>query len=259
MIFNNDNVLNDLTDFCKYLTTESTKIIQSYYRQKFIVNEKDDNSPVTIADKKTEEKLTELILKEFPEHGILGEEFGVTNKNSDYQWILDPIDGTKSFISGIPLFTTLIGLTKKKKPILGVIHQPITHEFLIGDNNKAFLNDQQVHVRNNKLSNATLLTTDVQDIYKLHSKQNFEKLLSQVKMFRTWGDAYGYFLLATGYADVMIDAEMSIWDIIALVPIIQGAGGCITDYQGNDPIKGNSIVASSKENHSEIIQILNNR
>ncbi len=250
--------IKDLTPFLNLLAKESSIIIKKYFRTEFNIESKSDFSPVTIADKLAEEKMRELIQKEFPSHGIIGEEFGNENADAEYVWVLDPIDGTKSFISGALSFGTLIALLKNGKPILGVINHPILNEFLIGDNEKAFLNDNQVKIRNcNSISEATLLTTDHLNINKYQNKNGFEKLLTKVKLYRNWGDCYGYYLLATGFADIMIDPIMSVWDSIALIPIINGAGGKITDYQGNDPIIGNSIVASNKVIHSEVIRFLN--
>jgi histidinol phosphatase-like enzyme (inositol monophosphatase family) len=244
--------------FAKYLAEESGKIIRSYFRTEFNIESKADLSPVTIADKKTEEKLRELIMKEFPTHGILGEEFGKHNADAEYQWILDPIDGTKSFICGAQSFGTLIALLKNGQPIFGVINQPILKEFLVGDNNTAELNDKLVKVRPcDSLDKTVLLTTDHRYIAKYQNGEKFDELIKKVKLYRNWGDCYGYYLVATGYADVMIDSIMSVWDYMALIPIIRGAGGVITDYQGNDPVNANSIIAASPEIHSQIIKALN--
>ena len=139
--------LNELKNFCKILSDESGKVIKNYFRSEINVEEKSDESPVTIVDKKAEEVMRSLIEKEFPQHGILGEEFGKTNPDAEYQWILDPIDGTKSFITGTVTFGTLIAVTKNSNPILGVINQPILNEFLIGDNSNAELNGNRVRVR----------------------------------------------------------------------------------------------------------------
>ena len=250
--------LQYLIPFLQLLSIESSKIIKKYFRQPLSVENKSDYSPVTIADKLAEEKMREIIVKEFPSHGIIGEEFGNHNPDAEYVWVLDPIDGTKSFISGALSFGTLIALMKNGKSIIGVINHPILNEFLIGDNKLAFLNDSQVKIRNcNSISEATLLTTDHLNIQKYQNKNGFENLTTKVKLYRNWGDCYGYYLLATGFADIMIDPIMSIWDSMALIPIINGAGGAITDYQGNDPTIGNSIVASSKEIHSAVIKLLN--
>ncbi|MFZ2323487.1 MAG: histidinol-phosphatase [Ignavibacteriaceae bacterium] len=250
--------LNELTPFLKLLANQSSKIIREYFRTNVRVESKADFSPVTIADKKVEEIMRELIIKEFPDHGIIGEEFGNINDAAEYVWVLDPIDGTKSFISGALSFGTLIALLKNGRPVIGVINQPILNDFLVGDNTFAKLNDQLVHVRKcDELSEAVLLATDHFDIGKYHNQQKFDELAKKVKLYRNWGDCYGYYLLATGFADIMIDPIMSVWDSMALIPIIKGAGGIITDYQGKDAVKGNSIVASNPELHSAVINFLN--
>ncbi|MBS4036177.1 MAG: histidinol-phosphatase [Ignavibacterium sp.] len=245
-------------DFSNHLAQVSGKIIRQYFRKKVTVDSKNDFSPVTITDKKSEELMREEILKHFPDHGIIGEEFGNHNTDAEYVWVLDPIDGTKSFISGALTFGTLIALLQNGKPILGVINQPIINEFLIGDNGEAKLNDAKVTVRScDKISDAVLLTTDHFNIGKYQDQNKFDALAKKVKLYRHWGDCYGYLLLASGYADIMIDPIMNLWDSMALIPIIRGAGGIISDYQGNDPVKGNNIVASSPAIHAEIIKTLN--
>jgi myo-inositol-1(or 4)-monophosphatase len=253
------NELKDFKNFCHLLTKASSEVIKKYFRTSFQIETKEDNSPVTIADKKAEEAMRELILKHFPDHGIFGEEFGETNKDAEYVWILDPIDGTKSFIYGAYSFGTLIALLKNGNPILGVYNHPILNDFLIGDNFESRINDEITFVRNcDSLKNAVLLTTDHLNIEKYQNEEKFYKLIKKVKLYRNWGDCYGYYLLATGYADIMIDPIMSKWDLLPLIPIIKGAGGVITDYNGNDPVKGNSIIAASKKIHFEVIGILNN-
>ncbi len=252
--------MNEFKSFAKFLADESGKVINNYYRTSFQIDTKSDESPVTIADKKAEEIMRELIMKEFPDHGILGEEFGIHKENAEYQWILDPIDGTKSFICGTPTFGTLIALTKNNEPVLGVINQPVLNEFLIGDNFSAELNNSKVQLRNcNKIEDAVLLTTDHLNIEKYQNIDSFNNLTHKVKLYRNWGDCFGYYLVATGFADIMIDPIMSIWDTMALIPVIKGAGGVITDYYGNDAVKGNSTVAASKEIHAEVIRILNGK
>jgi len=250
--------LHYLTPFLQLLSNESAIIIKKYFRNTVSVESKLDSSPVTIADKSAEERMREIINKEFPLHGIIGEEFGNQNPDAEYVWVLDPIDGTKSFISGALSFGTLIALLKNGKPIIGVINHPILDEFLTGDNQNCFLNDHKVKIRKcSAINQATLLTTDHLNIDKYQNQNKFDELTKIVKLYRNWGDCYGYYLLASGFADIMIDPIMSVWDSMALIPIINGAGGIITDYQGNDPVIGNSIVASNKEIHSEVIRILN--
>lgn len=250
--------LDELKKFARYLAQISTGVIREYFRLPISVDRKSDASPVTIADKKAEEVMREAIMKEFAQHGIIGEEFGEHPAQSEYTWVLDPIDGTKGFICGTVNFGTLIALLKNGEPILGVFNQPILNEFLLGDNNAAKLNNVNVRMRNcEKLSDAVLLTTDYLNVEKYQDVLKFNNLIHKVNYFRGWGDCYGYYLLATGFADIMVDPIMSFWDIAAIVPIIKGAGGVITDYHGNDPLKGKSIIAASREIHSKIIRELN--
>ena len=250
--------LDRFKTFAKHLADISGSIISSYFRTHVSVDSKSDSSPVTVADKKAEEIMREEIISEFPNHGVVGEEFGEYNSTAEYKWILDPIDGTKSFISGTVTFGTLIALVKNEEPILGVINQPVLGEFLIGDNNSCELNGVKTAVRNlENLSEATLLTTDHLNIKKYQDIKKFENLLEKVKLYRNWGDCYGYYLLATGYADIMIDPIMNIWDLMALIPVLRGAGGIITDYHGDNPLKGDSIIASSPALHKQVIDILN--
>lgn len=250
--------LSEAKEFIRHISILSGAIIKKYFRTKIDVNEKQDLSPVTIADKKAEELMREEIMKNFPDHGIIGEEFGTHNENAKYKWILDPIDGTKSFICGTVEFGTLIALTENNRPILGGFNQPILNEFLLGDNRICTLNGEKVSVRNTyDLSNVVLLTTDHKNIKQYQDINKFNKLIDKVKLYRNWGDCYGYYLLATGFADIMIDPIMSIWDLMSLIPIVNGAGGVITDYHGNDAATGNSIIASTSEKlHKEILSIL---
>jgi myo-inositol-1(or 4)-monophosphatase len=251
------NLQNDLISFIKFLALESGKIIKSYFRIPVDIDLKEDNSPVTIADRKAEEYLRESIMKEFPDHGILGEEFGEINPVAEYKWVLDPIDGTISFICGTPLFGTLIALLKNGEPVLGLINLPVLNELVIGDNTTTTLNDKKVEVREcTKISDAVLLTTDIKSFGK-DSYKGFDSLVSKAKMIRSWGDCYGYYMVASGYADIMVDPVMSVWDKMALIPIIRGAGGIITDINGHDPLEGKSIIASSAGIYSEVIKIIN--
>lgn len=250
--------LKDFLNFSKYLSKISGEVIKTYFRKQISIETKSDDSPVTIADKKAEEIMREAIMNEFPEHGIVGEEFGSYQESASYKWILDPIDGTKSFICGSVIFGTMIALLKDDNPILGVINQPILNEFLTGNNFFANLNGKEVTMREcNNFSDAVLLTSDHLNIEKFRNIKKFDNLIRKVKIYRAWGDCYGYYLLATGFADIMIDPIMSIWDMAALIPIIKGAGGIITDYYGNEPLTGNSIIAAHPNIHTDLIKILN--
>jgi histidinol phosphatase-like enzyme (inositol monophosphatase family) len=252
--------LKEILPFVELLADKSADVIKAFFKAQINVESKSDLSPVTIADKKAEELMREMIMREFPAHGIIGEEFGNHNIGAEYVWVLDPIDGTKSFISGALSFGTLIALVKNGSPILGVINHPILNEFLIGNNSVAKLNNREVKIRScSKISDALLLTTDHFNIGKYKNQKNFDNLATKVKLYRNWGDCYGYYLLASGFADIMIDPIMNVWDSMALIPIIKGAGGIISDYEGNDAIKGNSIVAANPVLHPIVINLLNSK
>ncbi|HOJ37529.1 MAG TPA: inositol monophosphatase family protein [Ignavibacteriales bacterium] len=250
--------MKEIKEFIELLAKESGNIIKKYYRTNVSIETKSDASPVTIADKETEEKIRELIMKHFPEHGILGEEFEEHNPNAEYKWIIDPIDGTKSFITGIPLFTTLIALTYRNEPIWGAIHQPILNELMIGNNQTTTFNGNIVKVRNlTNLEECTLLSTDMNNFKIYHNIEKFLKLTEKVKIYRTWGDGYGYLLLSAGYADIMIDPIMNIWDVMAVIPVVRGACGIITDYYGNTETNWENVIAcNNKELLHEIVKIL---
>lgn len=250
--------MQEYVDFTKQLAKASGDIINSYFRKDINIETKSDDSPVTVADKKAEEAMREMIMKAFPEHGIIGEEFGNHNEDAEYQWVLDPIDGTKSFITGTFLFGTLIGLMKDRQPILGAIHHSVTSHLLIGTGGETRLNGNIVKVRpNDKLRNATLLYTDSMDIGKYQNGIAFQQLMGHTWLNRTWGDCHGYFLVATGYADIMIDPIMNLWDIVALIPVIEGAGGTITDWNGGSPLDGNGVIATNGDLHEQVLRALN--
>lgn len=219
---------------------------------------KADHSPVTVADRGAEEIMRGLISKRYPGHGVVGEEFGSDNPDAEFVWVLDPIDGTKSFVSGVPLFGTLIGLLYQGQPVLGCIHQPILGQLMIGDNATCFLNGQATRTRSiTRIEESTLLTSDPAVILRQPECRGFNGLMERAFLTRTWGDCYGYLLVASGRADVMYDPLMHLWDIAALVPIIRGAGGVISDSKGGPAYPADSIVASANpELHRQVIDAL---
>lgn len=223
------------------------------------VETKADESPVTRADRGAEELLRGLIETRFPHHGIIGEELGNDRPDAEWVWVLDPIDGTKSFVTGVPLFGTLIALLHHGQPVLGCIHQPILRQLMIGDGRTTMLNGRPSHCRpTQRLEEATVLTSDPFNPAKYQNGTAFEALTRRARLVRTWGDAYGYLLLASGWADVMCDPIMNPWDIAALVPIIRGAGGQITDWNGNQPYPAESTVASATQGlHDTVLAGLN--
>lgn len=248
----------DLMAFCKKLADASSEIIRKWYRAGYQVELKADASPVTIADRGAEEIMRQLIMREFPSHGILGEEFGRHQPDADYQWVLDPIDGTKAFVSHSYLFGTLIALLHKGRPILGVINNPLVQDFLIGNGQQAWLNGQPVQVRPcARVEEAILLATSHWNVRNHQNGAAFEALTQRVQRYNNWGDCHGYYLLAIGGADIMLDPILELWDLMALIPIIEGAGGRITSWQGGDPVAGKSAVATAGGIHEEVVRLLN--
>lgn len=249
---------DELIPFLRQLAQISATVIRQYYRADYTVEYKADESPVTIADRLAEELMREEISREFPDHGVLGEEFGHSNPTARFQWVLDPIDGTKNFVAGSYLFGTLIALTDNGRPVLGVINQPIMDDFLVGNGQQAWLNQRPVAVRPcTSIEQAVMLNTLHWHVEELHDGKAFERLTRRVQRYNNWGDCHGYYLVATGGADIMTDPIMNPWDLMALIPIIQGAGGRITDWQGGDPVTGNGIVATGGAIHDQVIRLLN--
>lgn len=228
-----------------------------YFKQNVEVISKDDDSPVTIADRETEQIIREEILKRFPDHGIIGEEYGKTNEDSNIKWVLDPIDGTKSFIHGIPFYTTLIGVLVDDKPQVGIIYAPALEELCaaaIGEG--ATLNGDPCQVRKTgKLEDATLLVTEIFRFKEMGQQEIFEELMTKTKLHRTWGDAYGHMMVATGRADLMYDPELNIWDAAALLPVMQEAGGVFSDIEGNETIFSGNGFSTNKALFPEVMKI----
>lgn len=248
----------ELLEFSHLLADVSGGVIRHYYRTGYDVDLKADESPVTVADRRAEEVMRELIAREHPDHGVLGEEYGDYRPDAHYRWVLDPIDGTKAFVSGTYLFGTLIALLKDGRPALGVIHQPVVGDLLIGTGEQAWLNGRPVHTAPcTRIEDAIVSTTDHWQVYREQNGAAFEALTKRARRYQNWGDCHGYFLVATGGIHVMGDPIMNTWDIMALIPILEGAGGCITDWHGGDPVLGNSIVATCGPIHDEVIAALN--
>ena len=251
----------DLTPYRTFLTELALKsgdfLRPHFFNPALAVEFKSDASPVTAADKGAEQLLRELILKKFPAHGIIGEEFDNVNAGAEFTWVLDPIDGTKSFITGVPLWGTLIALLHNGQPVLGAIHQPILNQLMIGDGKTTTLNDRPVRVRDcTLLDHATLLTSDPLNPAKYQNGAAYDALAKRVRLVRTWGDCYGYLLLASGRADIALDPIMNPWDIAALVPVVRGAGGIITDWEGGAAYPAESTIATAPGLHAQVLGAL---
>jgi histidinol phosphatase-like enzyme (inositol monophosphatase family) len=244
--------------FLKELLAASGNVIAHYYHKRnYRIEQKSNNTPVTMADQESEQVIRSMIEKRFPDHGIIGEEYGEQAPNAEYVWVIDPIDGTLAFIHGVPLFTTLIALLKNGRPILGAIHQPIANLICEGDNNNAWLNDEEIRMRlPSSIAEATMIATDVVNVWKRNVQPGFMDLLTKVKLFRTWGDGFGYILMASGQADIMLDAKMAPWDLLPVIPVVRGAGAEITTFSGEDPVTGDCAITAHPSLHSEVMRII---
>ncbi|HEU0118630.1 MAG TPA: histidinol-phosphatase [Alphaproteobacteria bacterium] len=231
-----------------------------YFRQNIPVDDKADKSPVTQADREIEQRLRELIKKTFPTHGIIGEEFGKENESAEFVWVIDPIDGTKSFITGRPLFGTIIGLMHNGKPAVGLIDQGYTKERWFGITGQfAKHNGKPIKIAPpRKLDQARLYTGSI----SMFDDENFENYLAlcrAAKLTQYSTDCYAYGLLAMGWADIVVEQKLGLYDVAGVVPIITGAGGVMTDWDGNAidaSFKGKAVAASSKELAGEALALL---
>jgi histidinol-phosphatase len=226
----------DFRAFIDELATISGDAIRPFFRTSLGVEDKSRGGafdPVTAADRAAEAAMRAMIRNQFPAHGIIGEEFGAERADAELVWVLDPIDGTKSFISGVPLFGTLIALVERGVPVLGVIDQPISRERWVGARGlRSTLNGAPISTRAcPALGSATLFAT-TPDMFRAADADAFQRLKSAVKLARFGGDCYAYGLLAAGFIDLVVEASLKPYDFAALVPVIAGAGGSMTDWRG---------------------------
>lgn len=215
------------------LADAARAIITPAYRTPLTVEDKPDSTPVTAVDRAVETELSRLITLAFPEHGVIGEETPPHQPEAEYVWVIDPIDGTKAFVCGIPLFGTLIALTHRGAPILGVIDQPVSRERWLGARGRpTTFNGAPVASRDcPELQQARLCATSP-EMFAGDAGARFRRLADQVKMTRYGTDCYAYGLLASGFVDLVVEADLSPYDYLAHAPIIQGAGGVVTDWEG---------------------------
>ena len=217
--------------------------------------------PVTEADRAAEQAIRAIISSEFPEHGIVGEEFGTEREESSHNWVIDPIDGTRAFISGLPLWGTLVGLTIDSRAVAGMMAQPFTGELFYADGNGASYEGpdgkRQLAARNTvELTEATLCTTSP-TLFDSSRRPLYERVETSVRLARYGTDCYAYCMLAAGNVDLVIESGLQPYDIVALIPIIEQAGGVITTWTGARPEQGGDIVAAATaELHAQALALL---
>jgi inositol-phosphate phosphatase/L-galactose 1-phosphate phosphatase/histidinol-phosphatase len=235
-------------------------VIRRYFRTPVSVDTKADESPVTIADRETETAMRALIDKRRPQDGILGEEHGRQRLDAEYLWVIDPIDGTKAFITGMPVFGTLIGLLHRGKPVLGIIDQPILRERWLGIAGQATtMNAKPIATRPCPSLDKAFLYSTAPDMFKGDDAIAYERVKSKVRQPRFGGDCYAYGLLTMGFADLVIEASLQPYDYCAVIPVVEGAGGVITDWQGKTltiDSDGRVVAAGDRAAHSAALQAL---
>ena len=242
----------DLTAFMETLARQSGEAILPFFRTRLNVQDKNMGGvfdPVTEADRAAETVIRRHIRNAFPTHGILGEEFADENLDAEYVWVLDPIDGTRAFICGLPVWGTLIGLMRHGNPVLGVMHQPYTGEMFVGDGARAEIKGprgaRELRVRIcETLDEAHLMTTDPR-LFKGVESAAYQRVEDRVKLTRYGADCYAYAMLAAGQVDLVIESGLKPYDIVALIPIIEGAGGVITTWDGQSARHGGQIIAAA--------------
>ena len=254
----------DFTAFIGRLATASGETILPFFRTSLSIDNKStahDFDPVTEADRAAEAVMRRLIKANFPQHGIVGEEFGNEREDAEYVWVLDPIDGTKSFISGFPIWGTLIALLHKGTPVFGMMHQPFIGERFSGDSGSALYRgpsgERKLSVRRcASLQDATLFTTSPL-LMGAEDRAAFGRVEEAVRLTRYGGDCYAYCMLASGFVDIVVEANLKPYDIVALVPIIEGAGGIVTNWEGGPAAPGGRIIAAGDRRlHAEAIGLL---
>lgn len=249
-----DGELRALLDFAVEIAWHAGQCTLGHYQTDLATETKPDASPVTLADRGAERIARAMIERRFPADGILGEEFGAVRPDAPRRWIIDPIDGTRSFVRGVPLYGVMVALEQEGESRIGVIHLPALRETVAAARGMGcFWNGRRAHVSEvARLDAALLLTTDEANIERHGRGAGWKRLVGSGAIARTWGDCYGYALVATGRAEAMLDPVLSIWDAAALPPIIEEAGGVITGWDGEPGHAHGHLVATNAALASEI-------
>jgi histidinol phosphatase-like enzyme (inositol monophosphatase family) len=242
----------------------ASQVTLGFFRTKaYQVERKSDRSPVTAADKEAERAVREAISKGYPQDGLLGEEFGSLAGQNDFEWIIDPIDGTKSFISGVPLYSTLVGLTYQGRPLIGVIAIPALGELVMGaigcgawygQDSGAMQRCRVSSVES--LSDGLFLTSQVDNFNRRGAQDAYQALEESAYVSRSWGDGYGYLLVATGRGELMVDPIVNPWDVAAVAPVITEAGGKFTSWAGQVDLRAGHCFASNGLIHDDVLRVL---
>lgn len=242
------------------ITADAEKIPRDHFRTHLSIDQKQDDSPVTVADRATEKFIRDALAEHFPDHSIFGEEFGKSEGESEYRWVIDPIDGTRSFISGMPLYGMLVALLRGDEPVLGLVRMPELGEAYYATEDGAFL-DQSTPIQvsaTTSLSDAFVYINEAHKILADHP-QTFARINGAGRDQRFAFDCYPHMLVASGHIDACVDYDLQPYDYLALEPIIRAAGGVMTDWQGKSLGMGSDgrvVCAATPELHRELLQLL---
>lgn len=239
---------NPYLETARALAMVSGEALRRYFRTGLTAERKSDDSPVTNADRTAEQAMRDFLAKHHPDHGILGEEGGTSKLDAEYVWVLDPLDGTLAFMAGKPTFSTLIGLLHHGKPVMGLLHQPITRELWIGvEGKKTTLSGNEVKPRACASFKDAVLSTTSPFLFNAQEKPHFDRLSEACARTAYGADGYAYAAMVSGGCDLVCEAGLKPYDFCALIPIIQGAGGVISDWQGQplDPFNEHAQVLAA--------------
>jgi inositol-phosphate phosphatase / L-galactose 1-phosphate phosphatase / histidinol-phosphatase len=254
-------VAAELVSLANCLADAARPIAARYFRSGVAVDDKTDESPVTIADREAETAMRTLLSEHVPQHGVFGEEHGAVRTDADYVWVIDPIDGTKAYITGLPIFGTLIALLHHGRPVMGVIDQPILRERWLGvEGEPSTFNGRPIRVRPCSALKLAYMYSTAPIMFPGAFEKRHEALTQRVKLFRWGGDCYAYGLLASGHVDLVVENSLKLYDFAALVPVIKGAGGLITDWRGkelNVHSDGSVLAAGDDAVHRAAMAVLN--
>lgn len=250
--------IQELLEFATELAHEAGALTLRYYGGLVDYDAKGDGSPVTLADREAEQLIRRRVTARFPGHGVLGEEFGESNPDARIRWIVDPIDATRSFMRGVPLYGVLIGVEVAGQPVVGVAHFPPLQETVAaGEGLGCTLNGEAASVSPvDAMDRAVVLTTDVERILGRPEAPGWRRLQQACAFSRTWGDCYGHALVATGRAEVMVDPIMNPWDAGPFLTIVTEAGGRFTSREGEATIHGGSGISTNGLLHAEVLETL---
>ena len=250
--------LADVFPIISYIVNQAGRYAFSCQKGGFEVEFKDDMSPVTLVDRNTEELLRKMIREYFPGSGILGEEFGEEKGENGFRFILDPIDGTRSFIAGVPLWGTLLALEYEASPILGAMYVPTEDDVLIGaPGHGCKIGQRQLDIRDDRpIEKARAIIGDFKTTEEEGLGDFARRLTEKVYQIRGWGDCYGYYLLAAGKAEIMMDPYIEYYDVAAIRPIIESAGAVYSDLEGGRDFKVKNAIAAPPKLHEEVLKLL---